>query len=241
MNTKYYLFFIYLVLLTSCTSYKSLVNFNQSYAPAQPATITNYTPIKLEPNDILQIDVKSLESESVSILASKENENYLIGEDGTIDFPLVGEVSLKGMSIAEAKITLVEELNKYYVKPPIVNIRLLNFRINVNGEVGGPGSFIIEDERVSLIDAITLAGDFTVYSRRDSILIIREQDDIRSFAYVDFNSFEVLNSPYFYLKQNDVVYVQPTKSKLGTVRDNQTKILPYISVGVSLLLLLRLL
>lgn len=225
--------------LMSCVSYNSLKNYNQSELPAEPQIVTNYAPIKLKTNDLLQIDVNSIESEAVKVFSNSENQasGYLISEDGNIDFPLLGKVFLKGKTTSEATIEITKRLGTYFIKPPIVNMRLINFKVNIHGEVSSPKSIAVNSERFSLIDAITEAGDFTHYSRRDSILIIRENDGIRSFGYVDFNSIEVMNSPYFYLQQNDVIYVQPTKNKLAAVRGRESTVLPWISIGVSLILL----
>ena len=207
--------------------------------PVGSQKITNYTPLKLKIDDILEISVNSLEKTTTEVFSSGENgaANYLIFSDGTIDFPLTGKIALQGLTTSEAKVLIVEKLNTFFVQPPIVNIRLMNFTININGEVGNPGSIQVNDEKFSLIDAITQAGDFTTYSRRDSIMIIREEGNIRSFGYVDFNDINILNSPYFYLQQN-VVYIKPSKRKVATVRAKSTNIQPWVSAGVSLVILI---
>jgi polysaccharide export outer membrane protein len=133
----------------------------------------------------------------------------------------------------EAKAKILTLLDPYFETLPIVNLRLLNFRISVNGEVNGPGTFTIPNERVTIIEAVTMAGDFTSYSRRDSVLIVREADGVRTFGYVDFNSADVFTSPYFYLHQNDVIYIRPEKTKIGTVRDPATRVLPWVTTVVS--------
>ena len=122
-----------------------------------------------------------------------------------------------------------ESLAPYFNEPLVINIRLLNFRINVNGEVKSPGTFAITNQTISIIEALTLAGDFTDYSRRDSVLIIREADGKRNFGYINFNSSDIFNSPYFYLQQNDVVYVQPERRKLAIIRDPAQRIFTWIS------------
>ena len=154
-----------------------------------------------------------------------------------IELPTIGTVAVKGLQVEQIQTKIVDLLKPYFTTPPIVEVRLTNFRISVNGEVSSPGTFNVYNNRVTVIEAITLAGDFTGYSRRDSVMIIREEDGIRNFGYVDFTSSAVFSSPYFYLQQNDVVYVQPNKGKVNTVRDPASRALPWVSVGVSVLLL----
>ncbi len=248
---KYYsiiwLFMISLC-LGSCTSYESLVNYNERpRIPQGPQAITNYQPIVIQPNDIIRVGVSSLDKEAASPFSlsggtsdqqgANNFDTYLVNSNGDIDFPTIGKISLKGLKIEEAKDKIRSLLSPYFNQIPIIQLRLTNFRINVNGEVNGPGSFQVNSGRVTIIEAITLAGDFTNYARRDSILIIREQDGNRDFGYLTFNSADIFSSPYFYLQQNDVVYVQPSKAKVNAVRDPATRFLPWISALVSVIAL----
>ena len=226
------------LLLSSCVPYKSLVNYNEgSRTFDKPQPIANYSPLTIQPSDILQIEVGSIEEKAVEMFKNYQAGGYMVNPDGSIDFPLLGKVNLEGKTTAEASENLLSELKKYFVDPPIVNVRIVNFNVSVNGEVNGPGNFKVGDERISIVEAITLAGDFTPYSRRDSVLIVREENNTRVFGYVDFNRADLFNSPYFYLRQNDVVYVMPDKHKLGTIRNRETKALPFASLGVSLIIL----
>jgi len=230
-----------LTTIMSCTSYKSLLSYNESpQIPSQPQQITNYKPITIQPNDILQIKVLSTDPIAAQPFNLSGGESgsglgdYLVNSDGFIDFPTIGKIELKGLPIEGVKSKIAELLSPYFEQTPIVQVRLTNFKINVNGEVGRPGSFNVVNDRISLIDAVTLAGDFTNYSSRDSILIIREQDGLRTFGYVNFNSSDVFNSPYFYLQQNDVLYVRPDKTIVNSVRDPASRFLPWISAAVSI-------
>jgi len=154
---------------------------------------------------------------------------YLVDSRGEIELPTLGKVKLTGLGLEGAKEKIEQLLDPYFEEIPLVTVRLLNFRINVNGEVGRPGIFNIDNQSVTLLEALSLAGDLTDYSERDSILIIREADGQRRFGYVNLNSAEIFNSPYFYLQQNDVVYVRPAKRKLALVRDPATRIFTWIS------------
>lgn len=222
--------------ISSCVPYKSIVNYSQSeLMDGDTSAITNYTPLTVQVDDILIIGVSSGKQNETSDFGAAE---YLVNSDGTIDFPLEGSIEVEGKTIVEVKNDLKERLGKYFVATPVITVRLGNFRINVNGEVASPGNFSVSGEKLNMIEAITMAGDFTDYSRRDKILVIREIDNKRTFGYVDFNAVDVMESPFFYLKQNDVVYVSPTRRKTGTVRNSQDRLLPYVTATTSVLLFL---
>jgi polysaccharide export outer membrane protein len=145
---------------------------------------------------------------------SPTTPGYLVDEDGDIQFqPPLGLLHVEGLSRDSLKILLDSKL-KPYMKNPYYTIRFMNYRFTMLGEVAHPGIYSIPGEHVSLLEAIGLAGDLSLYGRRDNILIIRETDGVRKFARLDLTKPEVMASPYFYLEQNDVVYVEATKRKL---------------------------
>lgn len=226
--------------LVGCTSYESLVNYNESpLIPKEPQSITNYKPLRIQPNDILRIQVISTNPAAtqpfnLSSEGSGGLGGYLVNSDGFIDFPTIGKIELQGLSIEEVKDTIASLLAPYFEEVPIIQVRLANFKVSVNGEVSNPGSFNVVNDRLTVIDALTLAGDFTSYSSRDSILVIREQSGLRTFGYVSFTSSDLFNSEYFYLQQNDVLYVRPARTKVNSVRDPSTRFLPWISAIASL-------
>lgn len=236
-------------MLNSCISYESLLNYEDTTTTPIPSqSIDNYRPIVIQPNDILHINVSSNNEQAVlpfqlNTSGPGANANsaqgllmngYLVNASGTINFPTIGSIQLSGLSIQEAQTTILNELLPYFNETPIVNVRLLNFNISVNGEVRTPGTFNVINERITVLEALTLAGDFTPYSRRDSVMIIRETKDERSFGYVDFNSPDIFKSPYFYLRQNDVVYVRPLKRKILTVQDPVTRALTWVSAATGI-------
>jgi len=234
---------------SSCTSYQSLLNYSDSpKMPLDPQTITNFKPITIQSNDIVRVRISSANVDAVRpflISGSAEGavvdggfDEFLVSSEGYIDFPTLGKIELKGLTIEEIKQRILKKLIPFFNHPPIVQVRLLNFRVNVNGEVNHPGSFTVNNDRLTIIEAITLAGDFTPYSSRDSILIIREENNTRNFAYINFNSYDVFSSPYFYLQQNDVVYIRPRKSKVNVVRDPASRVLPWVTTGVSFVALI---
>ncbi|RYE12193.1 MAG: sugar transporter, partial [Sphingobacteriaceae bacterium] len=154
-------------------------------------------------------------------------------KNGAINFPVLGSVHLAGLTKEQATDKMTAEI-KQHIKDPIVNVKFLNFRITVIGEVNRPSTFTLPTERVNLIEALALAGDLTAYGKRENILIIHEDEGIRSTIRVDLNDKSLLNSSHYYLQQNDIVYVEPAKvKKLQT--GSSSFYLGLITVGVSVL------
>lgn len=234
-----------LLLLSSvlgCTSYDSLLNYNEPPGiPTENQLISNYIPLRIQVNDRLQIGISSTDAAAIRSFVMGAGESnggsaaneYLVDSKGYIDLPTIGQLQVTGMLLEEIKLKIKELLSPYLQQPPVVQVTLTNFRININGEVGRPGNYQIPNNRVSIIEAMSLAGDFTSYSRRDSILIIREEAGIRKFGYVDFNSSDLFSSPYFYLQQNDVIYVRPARTKVTSVRDPASRYLPWLTAAIS--------
>ncbi|WP_438423373.1 polysaccharide biosynthesis/export family protein [Aquimarina macrocephali] len=159
---------------------------------------------------------------------------YLINEEGNIDFPVLGELKIAGLTRIEAKEVIKEKL-KIYINDPIVSVRLKNFKITVMGEVSKPGSYTIPNERVTIIEALGLAGDMTIKGRRENVIIIRENEGVNTYHRVDLTSKSIFESPVYYLAQNDVLYVEPNDSRIkeSKTRNNTLGIIISI-VGVVL-------
>lgn len=205
---------------------------------------------KIQKDDLLKITVSSLSEESnilfnVGVMDTGPdgrltaaqralNEGYLVDELGEINFPVLGKVKLADLTKAEA----IEEMSfrlREYVKDPIVNIRFINFKITVIGEVNRPSTLVVTTEKVSVLEALGLAGDMTMFGKRENVLIIRETDGERTATRINLNSKEFLNSPFYYLQQNDVVYVEPDKIKAVQASTNQRSITLF-GITTSLLL-----
>ena len=237
-----------ILLSYSCASHSELVNFDQGPEfPYSPQAISNFKPISIQADDILHITVHSIDPiaaqpfNTINTAGANAGANnrdvlqlngYLVDQDGMIDFPVLGRVNLGGQTVQGAKDVLLEKL-RLYLKDPVVNLRLLNFRINITGEVRSPGAFSIPNERVTVLEALAMAGDLTPFANRERILLAREINGERTFGYIDLNSSEVFNSPYFFLQQNDLLYVEPLPTKVSTVRDPATRILPWVSAFTS--------
>lgn len=159
---------------------------------------------------------------------------YLVNRDGEIDFPVIGKIYVKGLSTNQLKDTLTRRFDPY-LQNPIVNVRLLNYKVTILGEVVRPNSYTLQSERVSVVDAIGLAGDLTIHGRRENVLLIREENGERKFIRLNLNSSTLFESPYFYLKQNDVLYIEPNKTKVAAT-DTQT--VRNISILTSIITLL---
>lgn len=163
---------------------------------------------------------------------------YTVYPDGYIDFPVLGKIETNGKTIENLKDELVQKLKRYIINPT-VSVRYGNYRVTVLGEVNRPGEYVIPNGRTTLLNTLGLAGDLTIYGKRDNVLIVREEDGVRTQAYINLTDANFINSPYYYLKQNDVVYVVPNKIKEDSSRFGaQTGI--YISVASVILGLLTL-
>lgn len=245
-------FVLAMLLLTSCAEKRNLVYFSDvQQNDAFQMAITNSHEPKIQPGDILAITISTLDPTSNAMFNTGTNiqgtninsssagttnlgkEGYLVGTDGTINFPVVGKIELSGLTLTQAHNRMTEELVKY-VKEPIVNLRYLNFKVTVIGEVNRPSTFAVDNDKVNVLEALGLAGDMTAYGKRENVLVIRETDGKRHMARLDLNSSASFNSPYFYLQQNDIVYVEPDIMKEKQISRNPNTI-PIILGATSLI------
>lgn len=244
----YLLMLFALIVLTSCASKEKYIYYQDIEAVINSDASSKRFETKLVSDDLLMIVVSAEDPESAApfnlfttVTADPRNsattgqvtqQLYLVDADGNIEFPIIGTLKIGGLNKSQAIVLIKNEINKY-LKNPIVNLRIMNFKITVQGEVNQPGVHTITSERLTLPEAITLSGDLSTYGSRNNILVIREQDGKRTFARVDITKADFINSPYFFLKQNDIVYVEPNKTKI-----NSSVIGPNISIGISALSLL---
>ncbi|HMI07332.1 MAG TPA: polysaccharide biosynthesis/export family protein [Flavobacterium sp.] len=212
------------VFLFSCGSRKDIIYFQgidnaKSYDNSQ-----NYEAI-IQPDDLLSIIV-STDSPEVAApfnlpeIQSNETEykglkTYLVDNTGYIDYPVLGKIKLGGLTRTEANNKMVTAVSEY-IRKPIVNLRIANFKYTVLGEVNKPNSYPVNGERVTLIEALSAAGDLTIYGKRKNILIIREKEGKKTYNRVDITNPDFLNSPFYYLSQNDVIFVEPNKTKVNS-------------------------
>jgi len=239
--------FIYLLvavlLLSSCTNLKKATYFNNIQEKKYSSNVENLEPVFNE-NDLLSISVSSLNPEATQIFnpinsseISQYNENrapeYLIDEDGYIRFPFLGNLKAAGKTKQELREEITSELTKrQLLMEPIVNIRFLNFKVSVMGEVSNPSVVTIPSEKVSLLEALSRAGDLTIYAQRDNVLLIREEDGFKNLYKIDLTSDDIFTSPNYFLKPNDVIYVQPNEAKVAST-SRLTSWLPVIFSALS--------
>lgn len=248
MGSKCYyaiLFIISVSILSSCVSRKDIVYFQDIEKLKQDSDMIQPS-LTIKPNDLLSITVSAADLESVRpfnvVVESRPAEagaslfvnntqhlGYLVDSSGDIHFPVLGTIKAQGLTPKELNDKLTQLLTTY-IKDPIVNIRLLNFTVSILGEVARPGTYPISGERISITEAVGMAGDLTIFGRRDNILVIRETDGKKTYAYLDFRSADLLNSEYYYLKQHDVVYVEPNKAQRQSSSFNRNSTV-YISVA----------
>lgn len=238
--------------LGSCSTPKDLVYFSDLKNTAKfDAAILNNVEPQIQANDLLAIGVSSLNAESnllfngasISRVNDRLNGNpsaegpagnsYVVDKSGFINFPVLGKVKMAGLTKEDAQEKLTAEISKY-VKNPIVNVQFQNFKVTVIGEVNRPSTFTVNNDNINLLEALGMAGDMTLYGKRDNVLIIREQNGKRSMNRVNLNRKDVLNSPYFYLQQNDIVYVEPDKAK-GAQISTGRQVLPYLVSAASII------
>lgn len=212
----------------SCTSYKNIPYFqNVSRDSITVEPIQNYSQLTIQPGDLLGIHVSSLNIEASSIFnynlerpfgnsnleRSEENAvtGYLVSSDGFIRMPMIGEVQVSGLTTLAITKVLETKLSTV-LKGVTVNTRILNFKVSVLGDVKNPGSFVLTNERITLTEALSRAGDLNITGIRN-ILLIREVDGKRIYVPIDMTSKNIITSPYYYLKNNDVIYVKPNRAR----------------------------
>lgn len=235
--------------LSSCGSTKKTVYFNDQ-AEGTINNISQALPQTINPNDILSITVSSLNPEASVIFNSSTTSNsangtvggktysgYLVEQDGSIQFPVLGKMQVAGLTKSELTEFLRKTLvDKKLLIDPIVTINFLNFRVTVLGEVAHPMVVNVPNEKISLLEAIGMAGDLTFFARRDNILIIREEKGKRILKRLNLNSGNIFTSPYYYLKSNDIVYAEPNGSKIFANSDTRL-VLPLVLSVISVVAL----
>ena len=212
----------------SCMSTKKVAYF-QNKDSIDVALSRQLYDAKIMPKDILQIRVFTTDPDAAepfnlsqgstaSTQSSSQNSvlNYLVDNDGDIEFPVIGKIHLGGMTKNEAE-AYIKGLVKPYMSEsenPVIHVRMVNYKYAVIGEVNGPGMFTATNEKINIIEALAQAGDLTLYGERDKIFLIRENSDgQKEFHRLNLNDANIISSPYYYLQQNDIVYVEPNKAK----------------------------
>ncbi|MDB5110025.1 MAG: sugar transporter [Mucilaginibacter sp.] len=236
-------------LISSCANVRKTEYFaDQNDAIIKSQNIAPSSSI--QPNDILSIAVSSLNPNATSIFNTPNNSNinsgiatginlqstgYLVNNEGIIQFPVLGDIKVAGLTTNQLRLEIIKQLtDKKLLVDPVVMVRQLNFKVSVLGEVGHPMVVSVPSEKISLLEALGMAGDITIYGRKDNVMVIREENGEKRIKRLDLNSKELFSSPYYYLRSNDIIYVEANQSKV-TNSSQATQLLPIILSGLSFL------
>ena len=227
--------------LASCNTSKKIVYF-QDIQVNRPEAITEARDITVQPKDQISILVSSKDPQLAALFNlprvqyrvgdnNMQNTNgdvsgYTLDTEGYIDFPVLGRLYVAGMTKSEIASFIKKRLmDENLINDPVVTVEFMNLYYSILGEVNNPGKYMITKDQITLLEALSMAGDLTIYGKRDAIFVVREEDGQRVTHWVDLRTQDLFQSPVYYLKQNDVIYVQPNKVRAGqsTINENSVK------------------
>jgi polysaccharide biosynthesis/export protein len=244
--------------LAACTSSKKIRYFNDIADTTHGSNIpaAAFQEPLIQSDDILAISIQTIDpqnsliinqmagampsigSSSASPIGGQLITGFLVDKEGNVELAMIGKIKMGGLTTAAARDTLRTKAALYF-KNATVNVRFANYKITVLGEVNRPATYTVPNEKISLLDAIGLAGDLTIFGKRNNVLLIRDNNGKKEFERFDLNSSNIFTSPYFYLKQNDVIYVEPNKAKAASL--NAARVQTYALIGTILSVLIVLL
>lgn len=247
---------IFYLYCSSCSAPKNITYFQDMPDTAKyrmVAMAAFNTPV-IQPDDILQVSIQTLDPNATALLNQQNTANwsvsatspsgstgagvvagYLVDKEGTVILPLIGKIMVKDKTTDQVRDAVRTKAAEFY-KDPVVNVRFANFKITVLGEVTRPASYVMPNEKITLLDAIGAAGDLTIYGRRENILLIRDNNGNKEFIRFNLNDSKIFSSPYFYLRQGDVVYVEPNKSKVVSTDVAQVRRISIMATVLTLLI-----
>ena len=265
MNKKiknlYHLFILSLSisLCSGCLTYKDIVNFQDgnNLGPGVVDSIANSHEVRLKTDDIIQVIVTSFnkeEAERFNLLNTQQSQQnfnqlssasisdpfgYRVDSKGNIELPVIGACQVAGLTVEDAKDLVYKKIAATgYLKDLVIQVRFLSFRITVLGEVTNPGTYTIPSQKITLLEALGLAHDVTLFSKRENLLVIREIGGKRTYGRVNLKSKEMFTSPYYYLQPNDIIYIEPHKSKILSAPDPASRYVSTLIAIVSLMFLI---
>lgn len=224
-------------MLASCNTSRTVLPYFTDIATVQEGSMPagDYMP-EIKPDDELFISVTSQEpaasahynlplsnpatNDALQLTSQPHQQTYMVNDKGDINFPVLGEIHVAGMTTEQLRQYLTKEISSE-VEDPLVKVELMNFTVIVAGEVASPQTIRVNRNRFSILDALSAAGDLTPYGERSNVLLVREENGERKFVHLNLNSSDLLSSPYYYLQQNDYVYVEPNKIRQANSRYNQ--------------------
>jgi polysaccharide export outer membrane protein len=246
--------------LFSCSSTKKIKYFQDIPDSGQLKQIAKaeYEPLVIQSDDILTILIQTLDPQSTAIVNMgnvpsqavgsalttnvlsqvQTSAGYLVDKEGDVTIPVLGKIKVAGSSTSQAADLIKAEAIKFYKDPTII-VRFANFKVNVTGEVLKPGVYVLPNEKVSILDAIALAGDLTIFGKRENVLLIRQNSDGTKTPYrVNLTKSDLMSSKYYYLQQNDIIYVEPRKAKSDATDASQQKYITLAGALLSIILVL---
>ena len=220
------------VLVSSCGTTQNVVYFSDlDSTKVKEVPIAAFKEPLIQTDDILSITIQTLDISASNTMSqtsasssgsgtSEKNSSpeaaavsgFLVDKDGNVEIPILGVLKLAGLTTTQAKELIRKKASQYY-KDPTIQVRFANYKITILGEVSRPSTYTMPNEKVTILDAISLAGDLTIYGKRENVLLMRDNGDKKEIVRLNLNSSNTISSPYYYLKQNDVVYVEPSKAK----------------------------
>lgn len=246
--------------LSSCADQKKIAYFQKGINQSDTIDVSKAYVPTIQPGDILSIPIGSLNSTASSFFnpfsinpnpadnsassgatsavggiqggTASAGQGYLVDVNGGIELPLLGTIKVAGLTTGEAKDLIKNQLKDKYLKEPTVNVRFLNYKVSIMGEVARPAVYVIPNEKVTLPEALSMAGDLTIFGKRENVLIVRDNNGKKEFGRVNLNTRELFTSPYYYLHSGDLVYVEQGKGKAAQ-NDQTYRILPIILSALS--------
>jgi len=244
-KSSFIFFTFFLIFLSSCSSKKQVIYFNDINFENQDKNIISVG--KIQPNDILSIIISSSSTELSAMynLNQDQNQNssffpgYLVNLEGKITLPILGKITVKDLTMAQLEELLVKILIEgKHLSEPIVTARLMNAKFTVLGEVSKPGTYTYSEQNISVLQALGYAGDLTINGKRENVLLIREENNAKTYITIDMTSKQWFGSPYYYIKPNDVIYVNPNGPKVKTAGyiGNLGTFISIVSLSLSMIL-----
>ena len=242
-KAKTIVLFVFVLTLTSCVSKKNITYFQ--YDQIEQAKVSNSYKTILKSDDLLQITISAVDLEAVkpfnlpavnfatttnSAVGAPQQQSYLIDNEGFIDFPVLGRIKIGGLTRQQAIELLRNKLDPDYIKNPTINIRITNYTITVLGDVKVPGTYTIPNERITILEALGLAGDLNITGKRNTVKVFREINGKKIKYDVDLRSNKIFTSPVYYLQQNDLIYIDQNKSSSQDAAFNRNTGL-FVSIG----------
>lgn len=242
------------LLVSSCSAPKNITYFKDVPDTVRQHEIQQaaYSTPLIQVDDILQVTIQTLDPAATAMLnqssapvpisgsnttaaAPAAISGYLVDKDGYIVLPLIGKIMVQGKTTDSVRENIKAVAATYY-KDPVVNVRFANFKITVLGEVNRPSTYVMPNEKVTLLDALGAAGDLTIYGKRENVLLIRDNNGKKEFIRMNLNQSNIFSSPYFFLRQGDVIYVEPNKAKVSSTDLAQVKRISIMASVLSLLI-----